>query len=134
MWNNDTECLPGTAVYLFGLLPPSSAVNSSIPSSAFLTFAIDNKTLAGLLPDGASPISSNTNPQINVPFFKAENLAQGDHSLTVTLGDNTIFVFDYLVVTTDSTITGNGTSVGGGMVNGNLSGAALYVLCHLISV
>ncbi|KAG2006228.1 hypothetical protein CC2G_002563 [Coprinopsis cinerea AmutBmut pab1-1] len=87
----------GSAIYLFGVQPTSS---STTPSST-VVFEIDGTRYPQ--PPLQDPRASSP---YNATLFVQTGLSEGPHALTVTVGDGSEFLFDYLVYTQSKSPSG----------------------------
>lgn len=100
----------GTAISLFAIKPGTTAMN--------LTFNLDNNPSYPAFIQ--SKPQNDAGFQSNVTVFSQQNLDDGPHTLLVTVGTGTVFLFDYMVYTTtqeddttpDSTINIGPSSTG----------------------
>jgi len=73
-----------------------------------LTFTLDGKRHGGFTHNPNSTSFSNPQYVSNFPVFSAEGLGDGEHSIVVTVGPDTVFLFDYALVTQNATNTDDG--------------------------
>ncbi|KAJ3512695.1 hypothetical protein NLJ89_g3368 [Agrocybe chaxingu] len=90
----------GTAIYLFGIQPLSVGRPNEPPTNMNLTFTLDNKP-AGVFHSTGVPSASGFRANVNVLSMTA--LEDGAHQLVVSVGRNSIFMFDHLVYTASET-------------------------------
>jgi hypothetical protein len=88
---------PGTAIYVFGIVPNTITNFGVAANTVNLTFTLDG-AVAGPgythLPDNSSGI------EYNVPVFVADGLRNVSHTLVVrTASSPSVFLFDYAIYT-----------------------------------
>ncbi|PPR08277.1 hypothetical protein CVT24_001117 [Panaeolus cyanescens] len=86
----------GSALYLFGVLPPASSKSSSIPTDMNVQISVD----------GQQPVIFQRSPELgstefvsNVSVHTQSWPQDGPHQLVVTVIPNSTFIFDYILVT-----------------------------------
>ncbi|TFK26965.1 hypothetical protein FA15DRAFT_702377 [Coprinopsis marcescibilis] len=89
----------GSAIFLFGINPPSSEEAPSDQPSLRPIFKIDGSSYQGQPTREQS--SSTDRPDSVVTLFAQTNLQEGPHELTITLHADSGFIFDYLIYTQD---------------------------------
>ncbi|KDR78000.1 hypothetical protein GALMADRAFT_244968 [Galerina marginata CBS 339.88] len=96
----------GSAIYVYGIQPlgVSAAATNHTPTNMNLTFMLDGVKMSNFNSIGSSPTPQFS---LNQAFFSRSNLAQAPHQLVVHVGQNSTFIFDYLVYTNS---TGNSTT------------------------
>ena len=93
-----------TAKYLFTILPvPPTEFRSRNtvtrpPTNTNLSFTLDNQPAGNFF----SGTESDNQPSTNV--LSLDGLSNQLHQLVVTVGDNSIFIFDYLIYTNSSAV------------------------------
>ena len=86
----------GSAIYLFGILPLGNPPNvNSAPTLTNLTFTLDSKPAGNFVHSGSA---TNQGFQSTVSVFSRRGLSNSAHTLLVNLGPNSVFLFDYYVV------------------------------------
>lgn len=86
----------GSAIYLYCILPPGKLPNdNSTPTLMNLTFTFDSEPAGNFLHSGSV---INHGFQSTVSVFSRGGLSGSTHSLLVNLGPNSVFLFDYYVV------------------------------------
>ncbi len=128
---SNLRSLPGTAVYVYAILPLfAQPDNTSTPTATNLTFALDNANAGAFQYNGASLsfFTSSPNPNIsqidpsllyqaNVLVFQQDDLQNEPHSLIMNVGPNSVFLFDRAIITvndTDVDTTPTSTAVSSG--------------------
>ena len=97
--------LLGSAVYLFAAqLPRAIGVNET-SSDMNITVFVDNVVTPTVV--ASNPATTSIPGQL---IFSQSGLVEGLHQLVVQLGDNSTFVFDHLVYTTESEASTTPTS------------------------
>ena len=87
----------GSAIYLYCILPLGKPPNAdSTPTFMNLTFTLDSEPAGNFVHNGSA---NNQGFQSNVSVFSRGGLSGSTHTLLVNLGQNSVFVFDYYVVT-----------------------------------
>ncbi|KAF9484812.1 hypothetical protein BDN70DRAFT_890666 [Pholiota conissans] len=86
----------GTAVYLFATQPPNVTNANETSSNMNLTFFVDNAMSKSILSN--SPSSNYLSGQL---VFSKTDLAEGPHELLVQVGQNSTFIFESLIYTTE---------------------------------
>jgi hypothetical protein len=86
----------GSAINLFCILPLGKPPNAnSTPTLTNLTFTLDSVAAGNFLHSGSA---TNQGFQSTVSVFSRGGLSNFTHSLLVNLGPNSVFLFDYYVV------------------------------------
>jgi hypothetical protein len=94
---NITFNFSGSAVYVFGIIPPTIMnVNSTSPNMN-LTFFLDNNKIENK-PMAASRLAIFSP---NQTLFSHSGLSESPHQLVISLGPNSTFIFQKLIYTTD---------------------------------
>ena len=104
--------IAGTAIYLFAIVPQFPAPANTTPTWMELDFTLDSQSFGrfisqpGSVNGAASNISSSgsssaTSPQYipHVPVFQASGLEDKQHTLIVNVAPDTVFLFDYAIIT-----------------------------------
>ena len=89
-------CL-GTAIYIFAILPPTEFSSAGTPTNTNLLFTLDNKSV-GNFSSGTTANFTSTN------VLSQHGLPNQLHQLVVTVGNDSIFIFDHLIYTNSSAI------------------------------
>ena len=84
----------GTAIYLFSIQPPTEAPVGGTPTNTNLSFTLDNQPAGNF-----SPTETSTEYVPNTNVLSLDGLANQLHQLVVTVGDDSVFLFDYLIYT-----------------------------------
>ncbi|KLO16616.1 hypothetical protein SCHPADRAFT_937806 [Schizopora paradoxa] len=96
----------GTAIYLFAIIPNFAALPQTDPTAMNLTFTLDGKPHGQFRNNPTSLNSSSSDNFIpNFAVFSAEGLLDGEHSIVVTVGPDSVFLFDYALVTQNASST-----------------------------
>jgi hypothetical protein len=86
----------GSAFYLYCILPLGKPPNAdSTPTLMNLTFTLDSSPAGNFLHSGSA---TNHGFQPTVTVFSRGGLSDSTHTLLVNLGPNSVFLFDYYVV------------------------------------
>ncbi|KAF8494377.1 hypothetical protein F5888DRAFT_654714 [Russula emetica] len=86
----------GSAIYLYCILPLGKPPHAdSTPTLVNLTFTFDSEPAGNFLHSGSA---TNHGFQSNVSVFSRGGLSDSTHSLLVNIGPNSVFLFDYYVV------------------------------------
>ncbi|KAI0050755.1 hypothetical protein FA95DRAFT_1581004 [Auriscalpium vulgare] len=87
----------GTALYIYCLLPlrlpPSS---NSTPTLTNLTFTLDNQPAGAFLHNGSA---AGSGFQPNTSVLSVSGLPDAQHTLQISIGPDSVFLFDYYVFT-----------------------------------
>ncbi|CAK5271502.1 unnamed protein product [Mycena citricolor] len=117
----------GVAVYAYAIEPSSAPTAASPSAQTNLTFNLDDLAPTTLIrTSGSGP----TDFLFNASVFAQTGLADGDHVLTITLGDDSVFIIDYFVVTQSvvalagSPSAASSSSIGPPLVTGAVSDAS----------
>lgn len=102
-----SSLIEGTAIYLFSIIPLFPAPANTTPTSTNLSFALDGQPHGRFihLPDattaGTPTVNSSTVDKFlpNVTVFVATALNDTNHTLVVSIGDDSVFLFDYAIYT-----------------------------------
>ncbi|KIP05697.1 hypothetical protein PHLGIDRAFT_128722 [Phlebiopsis gigantea 11061_1 CR5-6] len=91
----------GSAIYLFAIVPEYAAPANTTPTYMNLTFTFDSQPAGTFrnLGKPSTPISTFT-PSVVV--FQRTGLPTSPHSLTVSVGPDSVFLLDYIVYTAES--------------------------------
>ncbi|KAJ7573503.1 hypothetical protein C8J56DRAFT_804381, partial [Mycena floridula] len=100
---NATISFSGTSVGVYGILDSAQGTPTD------LTFILDGKNTTRYLHENVSPTKQH-NFVYNVPFFTAESLSPGPHTLYMQVGDaeakrNSVLLLDYIAYTAVPTNT-----------------------------
>ncbi|TFK65874.1 hypothetical protein BDN72DRAFT_962204 [Pluteus cervinus] len=94
----------GTAVYLFGIQPSGPPPSSNTTTNTNLTFTIDGQNAGQNIPSSSTQTTLTFQP--NTLVYQNTDLSDGPHSFLVTVGANSVFLFDYLIYTFNSSASG----------------------------
>ncbi|KAF8153766.1 hypothetical protein B0H34DRAFT_719065 [Crassisporium funariophilum] len=98
----------GSAIYLF-CYQPNSVASGSTPTNMNLSFTLDN-VASGVFKHVPSAGGADFTP--NTTVFARTGLPEGLHQLVVTVGQDSVFLFDYLVYTSQDEPSKTGNSSG----------------------
>ena len=89
----------GSAIYIFCIQPLGEAVVGGTPTNMNLSFTVDDQP-SGSYSSTGMPGSAGFMPNQNV--LSLSGLSDHPHQLVVNVGDDSVFLFDYLVYTYNS--------------------------------
>jgi hypothetical protein len=94
----------GSAIYVYGIQPlgVATAATNNTPTNMNLTFTLDSEPMGDFKTTG-SPTSAGYNS--NQSVFSRSDLEEAPHELVIHVGQNSTFIFDYLVYSTVNTTT-----------------------------
>lgn len=89
--------LPGSAIYIFGIIPPDT--DSSLPTVDY-SFSIDGQQV-GQFTKGVNAEATQTTFVYNALLFSKEGISPGQHTFMIQNGQNggqrSRILFDYLI-------------------------------------
>lgn len=103
----------GSAIYVFALVPMFAAPANTTPTFMNLTYTLDSQP-AGTFTHTGSPTAPNTSYSPSVVVFQKTGLPASVHSLTVSVGPDSVFLLDYIVYSQDSDFESTGNTTSGG--------------------
>ena len=86
----------GTAIYIFSILPSTEFRLGDTPTNMDLSFTLDNQPIGNFI------AGSNLDYQPSTNVLSLDGLSNQPHQLVVSVGENSIFIFDYLIYTNSS--------------------------------
>ncbi|GJE95593.1 hypothetical protein PsYK624_117790 [Phanerochaete sordida] len=104
----------GSAIYVFAIMPMFAAPANTTPTFMNLTYTFDSQPAGAFLHTGSAS-APNTSYSPSVLVFQKSGLPETPHSLTVSVGPDSVFLLDYIVYTEDNDYlvsTGNTTNGG----------------------
>ena len=85
---------PGSAIYVFAILPQFSAPTNATPSRVNLTYTLDQQPAGSFTYAVDSPNPSYSPSSV---VFQRTGLLDTPHSLTVNVGPDSVLLLDYIV-------------------------------------
>ncbi|EKM52831.1 uncharacterized protein PHACADRAFT_261484 [Phanerochaete carnosa HHB-10118-sp] len=103
----------GSAIYVFAIMPLFAAPANTTPTFMNLTYTFDSQP-AGVFLHSGSATAPNTSYSPSVVVFQKTGLPESPHSLTVSVGPDSVFLLDYIVYTQDSDFEPAANNTSGG--------------------
>lgn len=108
--------VPGSAVYVFALMPLFQQQTNATPTFVNLTFTMDSQRGSQFVHQGSEPpptdgsSDSPTAYQSNVLVYNRSELPEGFHSLRIDVGTDSVFLLDYITYSQDDGFANGGNS------------------------
>ncbi|PPQ91619.1 hypothetical protein CVT25_012800 [Psilocybe cyanescens] len=95
----------GSAVYLYGIEPRGFIAQApkSTPTNMNLSFVLDGEPVGDFKHAGSADADGPSGSYANATVFSKTGLEESPHQLVVLVGENSSFLFDYLVYTASAT-------------------------------
>lgn len=85
-------------MYVFALVPLFAAPANTTPTFVNLTYTLDSQPIGQFLHSGSPSVQPDSTSYLSsVPAFQKTGLAEGPHTLNVTVGPDSVFLLDYVV-------------------------------------
>lgn len=92
----------GIAIYVYGIQPAGLSPSTDTSTNTNLTFSLDGQVTRQIANNAPPSTSAALSFTPNALLYHNAGLTDTTHSLTVTVGSDSIFLFDYLIFTSTS--------------------------------
>lgn len=90
---------------MYALIPLFAAATNNTPTFVNLSYTLDNNPAGAYLHAGSpssTPLSNTTSYLSSFTVFEQSGLSEGPHTLTINVGADSVFLFDYIVYSQES--------------------------------